>query len=377
MHYFAKEWVKAGHNVLVIHNYVKFPSMYSKLPFVNDVKWNYKEDYKGVTYSKQDGVDVYLLPVNRYIPRYNYLFPVDVIKQKKIIINIMEKHKFQPDLFLCHFSVSQWRIVKSLKKEITCKKVAILHNSDINYLNRQKNKKILNEITSYYDKFGFRSEKIYNDFNKLTESKNERFLVHSGAPDKILSNSSKYQDRVFNPQKIRLIYAGNLIPLKNVDVTLKALALIKDQYDFQFEIIGTGPMESELKGLVSQLELEDKVEFCGYKSREQVIEKMSKSDYFVMVSSPETFGITYIEAMACRCIVVGSKGEGIDGVMQDKINGFLVKPRDIEELAKTLSYIFDIKSDEREKILTNSYKTAKEYTETNVAKRYIDQAIID
>ena len=49
---------------------------------------------------------------------------------------------------------------------------------------------------------------------------------------------------------------------------------------------------------------------------------MEESDVFAMVSSPETFGLVYIEAMAKGCVTIGSKGEGIDGVIVNNENGF-------------------------------------------------------
>ena len=67
---------------------------------------------------------------------------------------------------------------------------------------------------------------------------------------------------------------------------------------------------------------------------------MGRADCFAMASSPETFGLTYLEAMACGCYVIGSKGEGIDGVMVTGDNGVLVTPGSPEEMAAALELYF-------------------------------------
>ena len=63
---------------------------------------------------------------------------------------------------------------------------------------------------------------------------------------------------------------------------------------------------------------------------------MKKSDVFVMPSAPETFGLVYLEAMASGCIVVGAKGWGIDGLIKNGFDGYLVEPRDIDALKNFL-----------------------------------------
>ena len=77
---------------------------------------------------------------------------------------------------------------------------------------------------------------------------------------------------------------------------------------------------------MANLGLESCVYFEGEKAREQVLHLMEESDIFVLVSSPETFGLVYVEAMAKGCITIGSKGEGIDGVIVNNENGYLCTP---------------------------------------------------
>jgi glycosyltransferase involved in cell wall biosynthesis len=93
---------------------------------------------------------------------------------------------------------------------------------------------------------------------------------------------------------------------------------------------------------------------------------MGKADCFAMASSPETFGLTYLEAMACGCYTIGSKGEGIDGVLVDRENGVLVTPGSVEEMAAALELHFTEPEAVKE-MQRRGIETANRLTEEKVA----------
>ena len=95
---------------------------------------------------------------------------------------------------------------------------------------------------------------------------------------------------------------------------------------------------------------------------------LSKSNVFVLPSSPEGFGITYVEAMNNGCIVIGTRGEGIDGFVKDGVNGFLTNV-DVDEISDKILYILNNNCD---KIRKTGIKDAKMLTWENNAKKYIE-----
>lgn len=98
---------------------------------------------------------------------------------------------------------------------------------------------------------------------------------------------------------------------------------------------------------------------------------MQNSDIFCMPSQNETLGLVYLEAMSKGCITIGTQNEGIDGIIVDHKNGFLVEPNEAS-LSKTLKQIFDMKEEELVKISDEAIKTAKIYTEKNMSKKYFN-----
>ena len=106
----------------------------------------------------------------------------------------------------------------------------------------------------------------------------------------------------------------------------------------------------------------------GALSNDKVNALLSKSNVFVLPSSPEGFGITYVEAMNNGCIVIGTRGEGIDGFVKDGVNGFLTNV-DVDEISDKILYIFNNNCD---KIRKTGIRDAKMLTWKNNAKKYIE-----
>jgi len=94
-----------------------------------------------------------------------------------------------------------------------------------------------------------------------------------------------------------------------------------------------------------------------------------------MISSNEVFGLVYLEAMAQGCIVIASKGGGFDGIIVDGENGFLCEQGNHEELAQIYRRINTLSKAEKRIIAQNAIKTASTYTDSNVARRYLDSVI--
>jgi glycosyltransferase involved in cell wall biosynthesis len=73
----------------------------------------------------------------------------------------------------------------------------------------------------------------------------------------------------------------------------------------------------------------------GALNRTQVAEYMSKCDFFVLPSRYETFGVVYIEAMACGKPVIAVKNGGPDDFVKN-FNGILIEPENVDELSKAM-----------------------------------------
>ncbi|MGD9677341.1 MAG: glycosyltransferase [Vulcanibacillus sp.] len=356
VHYFTKEWIKQGHRVVVVHNHIKLIDYF-----------NANKKKKNIDSYTIDGVEVLYCPINRYIPKFDYILKSDVRKVKKTVLDFLKSKNFLPDKFVVHFCAEQWQIVEAIRKLLNCTPIPIFHNCDV------KSDKRIKKIVTTINKIGYRSEKIRDKILSVVDKNIETFQVFSGAPDYIFEiNQSKSKIKKVKEDKKQLIYVGNLIPLKNIDITVKALAEIKDKYNYEFTIIGSGKSEKYLKKLVRVFNIEKRISFFPRKDRNEVLEFMRRSDCFIMVSQPETLGIVYIEAMASGCFVIGSKNEGIDGIIVDKESGLLVHPNEVKSLKEALIYYFELDPYKQEMILKESSNQALKYRESTVSIDYLN-----
>jgi glycosyltransferase involved in cell wall biosynthesis len=105
-----------------------------------------------------------------------------------------------------------------------------------------------------------------------------------------------------------VLYAGRLIPEKNVDVTIESFArAAQSDSDIRLGIIGDGPDREALEQLAAGMNCRERIDFLGFLPEyEDVLGHMHAAEVFCSPSKREGFGITYIEALAAGCAVIGA-----------------------------------------------------------------------
>ncbi len=258
------------------------------------------------------------------------------------------------DLVVAHLGNGA-RIAYKLHKFFQKPYIYTFHNSDLFHIG--KNRDIINNAQNIYG----RSWALNKLLSKAGIDSDD--IIFSGIEKSLITPYRKHKDKMIN-----IISVNLLQKLKNVDVTIKVLSKLK-KYNWHYTIIGDGEEYNYLIDLTKKFDLEDKITFLGFQKREMCIDEMKKSDIFVMPSSPETFGLAYLEAMASGCIVIGAKDWGIDGLIHSEENGYLVTSRDKNELKDIFIKIF---TEEQSRIYKNSYKTIKRYTLEKAQKNYAE-----
>jgi glycosyltransferase involved in cell wall biosynthesis len=121
----------------------------------------------------------------------------------------------------------------------------------------------------------------------------------------------------------RIVYAGQIIRGKGVDVLLESL--VKVRVGFECLILGDGSHRPACEKLARQLGLADRVRFLGFVPQHEIASYYRDASVAVMSSVwPEPFGATGLEAMRCGLPVVAFDAGGIGEWLIDGKNGFLV-----------------------------------------------------
>ena len=114
---------------------------------------------------------------------------------------------------------------------------------------------------------------------------------------------------------LRLLFVGNIISLKGVELAVQALK--ESETDARFTLIGSGIFESKLRRLVFKLGLESRVEFAGRMSHENTLKAYSKYDVFFFPSLHDSGGFAALEAMANGLPVICIDCGGLSVSVQD------------------------------------------------------------
>lgn len=101
---------------------------------------------------------------------------------------------------------------------------------------------------------------------------------------------------------------------------------------------GDGPMKHTLLLLADDLGISDQVRFLGMLKRDQVLDAMRRADVFVLSSHYETFGVVFIEALACGKPIIATACGGPECIVNKK-NGLLVSPGNVKQLAAAMVQI--------------------------------------
>ena len=375
-HSFTTEWIKMGYEVRVIHFDSLFPRPYYWVGKLFNSKIQAKTGTVAYTNTPRhpkrymvDDVPVTFVPLKKYIP-HKAPSQEQVDKAFAYIVAALQQEGFEPDVITAHFVMPQLQFLPLFKKQYpkarTC---LVLHgnSSALPYFYP----KTYQELMLAVDVWGFRSLAFKQDFEQHYGTDKPMFLCHSGIPEKYLENVSK----TFENGVKRFAFVGSLYELKNVDITLRALNRAMAGKEFLFDIVGSGAENDNLHHLVEGLGMQEHVIFHGQMKRDEAQKVVRNADCFIMVSSREAFGLVYVEAMAKGLIVVGTEGQGIDGIVKHGENGFLCKARDVDGLAKVINQIVSLPQSELLQISQKAVATAENLTDRKVAEHYINSLI--
>lgn len=133
-----------------------------------------------------------------------------------------------------------------------------------------------------------------------------------------------------------VLFIGRLVYYKGLGTLIEAMRGL----DAKLLIIGSGPLEPELRKLADKLELNGKVIFEKLPREEPIGRYLHACDLLVLpsVERTEAYGLTLLEAMACGKPVVATElGTGTSFVCEHESNGLVVPPGDVKALRGALA----------------------------------------
>ena len=130
--------------------------------------------------------------------------------------------------------------------------------------------------------------------------------------------------------KVWILNVGELIPRKNQELLIRAIADISEIY---LTIAGRGELQEQLENTIRELHLEERVRLLGY--RNDISDLCQAADIFAFPSLQEGLSVALMEAMACGKPVVCSAIRGNTDLI-DSEGGVLFDPHSVEAIRESI-----------------------------------------
>ena len=136
-----------------------------------------------------------------------------------------------------------------------------------------------------------------------------------------------------------ILFVGQLLPIKNVDVLLRAAARLGRDPPIQLDLVFHNDAQGrELRQLTSDLGIEDRVSFVGQVGHEELRALYARAHALVLPSRSETLPSVITEAVLSGVPVIASDVGGVAEQLDGQ--GVLVSPGDVEDLACAIGNLF-------------------------------------
>lgn len=314
----AKALAAAGHRVVMACTDIRSIRRWRK--------WGYE-------HLTRDGVEIYVMNIPVGAVPYAIQQAFIWIALQRLYPRI-EKKQGRPDILHAHFYFEAGA-AGSLSHRTHIPLVVTEHSSEVNQ-------------EPLPDKIRRRLLWAYRHVDRLiavSEPLAARIKASTGIDAVCIPNMLNLDAFRYKPAESKMqmgfcfVTVGNLLPVKGHDVLIAAFArAVRAHPEIRLDIIGSGQCGAELKRQVNRLGLTNTVRFHGLLPRNEVAERLSQADAFVLASRSETFGLAYIEAMASGLPVIATRCGGPEGFVMPE-NGLLVPAEDADALAEAMEHM--------------------------------------
>lgn len=151
---------------------------------------------------------------------------------------------------------------------------------------------------------------------------------------------------------------------------LDAFALLPAP-DLILVMVGSGPLENELKKHAARIGIQERVRWAGWQNEPAPWYQMA--DVFVCASRHEPLGNVVLEAWANRALVVSTSSEGPSELMQEGVDGLLAPVAEPAALAHVLQHALALDPPSRLRMIeAGAARLDADFSETAIVRQYLD-----
>ncbi|MGQ9847919.1 MAG: glycosyltransferase family 4 protein [Bacteroidales bacterium] len=137
---------------------------------------------------------------------------------------------------------------------------------------------------------------------------------------------------------LKLVFVGNFIKLKNIEIVIKALSKLKDK-NIEFHLIGDGPLKNKLTNMIKKRSLTNNVFFHGVVNNEKIPQILSQFDVLILPSKFDGWGAVVNEALSVGLYAIVSNRCGSKDLIDDnKERGIVVRTK-LKDIVNILNFV--------------------------------------
>jgi len=174
--------------------------------------------------------------------------------------------------------------------------------------------------------------------------------------------------KVIAPEGEKIIsHASNFRKVKRVDDVIKVFAEIRKEVPSKLLMVGDGPERPVAEALARTLGVTEDIRFVG--KQEQIEEIMAVSDLFLLPSEYESFGLSALEAMAAKAVVISTNAGGLPEINIQNETGFMANVGDIDAMSH---FAIELFKDERrlQQMKQAAFDQARKFDIKNIVPQY-------
>lgn len=309
------------------------------------------------------------------VPTYPLFdYPPYEIALASTMVDVIKKYDL--DLLHVHYAIphaSAAYMAKQIIKSTTGRDipfVTTLHGTDITLVGRDKTYEpvvtfSINEsdaITAVSENL---REETYKNFNI-----NKEIAVIYNFVDVSRFNKKPFDafKKVIAPEGEKIfVHASNFRKIKRVEDVIKVFAEVQEQIPSKLLMVGDGPERHVCEELVRELNITEHVRFVG--RQEQIEEILAVCDIFLLPSEYESFGLSALEAMAARSVVICTNAGGLPEIIEQGKTGFMANVGDVRTMSE---FAINILNDEKKMnaVKQAAYEKAQEFDIKKIVGQY-------
>lgn len=164
----------------------------------------------------------------------------------------------------------------------------------------------------------------------------QKTIILPNGIDQYWHDHTVYQPRQLSDKTLNIVSTGKVMGLKRFPQLAQMVKAYQDQI---------GPAHLHIIGpdwnthIVNKLTRMSQVTYHGPMKKEELKAFYRNMDVFALLSSPETFGLVYVEAMSQGLPVIYTRGEGFDSFFENGSVGMSVDKTDVQGFIDALIYI--------------------------------------